>query len=197
MESTLRSGLLVALAALALGATQTTDVRGQADSPSLEVESVEAAEKSLAEVSVFASDAGAIGALDLLIEYHPDVVSLEGAREGEVAGNALFDFNEIEPGSVRLGVVASNGLSGDGSVATLSFAVIGAQGESTAISIADVAAWHFEDLIDLPVETNDGGLSVTGASTLSTTTLIILGLVVVVVVLLVALLRSRRSDSQP
>ncbi len=196
MFSEKRFLVAVALSFLAVMTASTEVARGQAAGAAIEVASLEAVEQSVSDVAIEVTGGREIGALDVTLGYDPEVIELDSAQAGDIADNALFEYNEVSPGVVRAGVVASAGLSGDGSVLTLKFNVVGSVGDASTISIDNAEAWHYDQLIDLPVATSDGELTVvSGSGGRGMLTALVLFVVAAIVLLgLAAIRRSRRGE---
>jgi hypothetical protein len=171
------------------------DVHAQ-DGAALTVEHATGRPDTTATVNLLVSNASEIGAMDLALRYDPAVVRFAGFQTGTSAEDALLEANEVEPGLLLLALADSNGLSGDGTLAVLTFDVTGADGDRTAIAVEAVRAYHYELLTDIPMSTTPGELLITGKES---PPLVVIALLAVLAVLIVAaagvlwlVVRSRR-----
>jgi hypothetical protein len=162
----------------------------------LTVENATGRPDATATVNLSVSNASEIGAMDLALRYDPAVMRFAGFQAGASAENALLEANESEPGLLLLALADSNGLSGDGTLAVLTFDVTGADGDRTAIAVEVVRAYHYELLTDIPMSATPGELSITGKEEIP---LVVVALLAVLAILIVAtavvlwlVLRSRR-----
>lgn len=153
------------------------------DGATLTIEDATGRPDATATVNLLVSNASEIGAMDLALRYDPAVVRFAGFQAGTSAEDALVEANEAEPGLLLLALADSNGLSGDGTLAVLTFSVTGADGDRTAIAVEAVRAYHHEMLTDIPMSTTPGELSITGKESLP---LIVVALLAVLAVLIVA-----------
>jgi hypothetical protein len=138
-------------------------VRAQ-DGPILTVEDASGRPDATAKVNLSISSPSGIGAMDLQLRYDPTVVRFASAETGPSAADALFEANEVAPGRLLVALADVNGLSGDGTLAVLTFDVVGAVGDQTAIAPEAVRAYHYEALTDIPLRTAGGEVSVVAGS---------------------------------
>lgn len=76
-------------------------------------------------VPVMMCNARDVANMDLTITYNKNVLSFTGATRGSLNSNALFESNEPSQGTLKISFASSNGFSGSGSIAILSFNVVG------------------------------------------------------------------------
>jgi hypothetical protein len=74
----------------------------------------------------------------------------------------LVDFNPT-PGRLIIGVVSQEKIEGDGAVVVAKFKVLGRDGQKTALTLDQAAAWEATaDRLDVKVTTTPGELTVAG-----------------------------------
>ena len=191
----MRNYALLTLCCLLALATIPMDVSAQ-DGATLTVEKATGRPDATATVNLLVSNASEIGAMDLALRYDPAMVRFAGFQAGTSAEDALIEANEAEPGLLLLALADSNGLSGDGTLAVLTFDVTGVDGDRTEIAVEAARAYHYELLTDVPMSSTPGELSITGKGEIP---LIVVALLAVLAILIVAtvgvlwlVLRSRR-----
>ena len=164
-----------------------------ADDPArLEVASTTAPVGGTAQVKVTVGGAREVGAMDLDLRYDPEVLRFVAIERGPAAQQALADSNAIQPGRLLIALAASDGLADAGLLLTASFDVLGAEGARSPVAVEAANAYHFEELIDLPLQTT-GGEVVVGAAHSLVAYLFLGGLGIVVLLLLVMVVARRRS----
>jgi len=109
---------------------------------------------STLEVPIEVRAAFNVGGLQLELTYDPEVLQLQGVRAGPLARNALLESNDDIPGRLRLALVNSLGIDGDGAVISVIFLPTG-RGVSSAFALESVEASD-TDLKDLVVKTSPG-----------------------------------------
>ncbi len=109
------------------------------------------------EVPIEVQGASNLGSLQLELVYDPQALELQDVRAGQLARNALVDFNQDSPGRVRIGAVDASGISGDGAIIILFFLPIG-QAYAIPLTLEAVEASD-TDLKDLVVQTTEGRVS--------------------------------------
>ena len=71
----------------------------------------------------------------------------------------MMDFTTARPGRVWVGIVDSNGMSGDGSLVIMSFQAVG-EGETVSqLTLENVEAYDAQTLIDIIAQATPGNLS--------------------------------------
>ena len=191
----MRNYILLTLCCLLALSIVPMDVYAQ-DGATLTVENATGRPGATATVNLLVSNASEIGAMDLALRYDPAVARFAGFEAGTSAEGGLLEANEAEPGRLLLALANSNGLSGDGTLAVLTFDVTGVDGDRTAVAVEAVRAYHYELLTDIPMSTTPGELSITGKGEIP---LVVVALLAVLAILIVAiavvlwlLVRSRR-----
>ncbi|WP_340818997.1 cohesin domain-containing protein [Methanolobus sp. WCC4] len=118
------------------------------------------AAESIVEVPINLEGAEDVGSMDISLMYDPAVLQAVGVEAGELGGNAYIESNTASEGKVMIALADSSGINGDGSVAVVSFKVLGDVGSSSTLTLGDVAV-HNTDLVEVISPTIDGTLSVT------------------------------------
>jgi hypothetical protein len=99
-----------------------------------------------------------IGNMDLTLSYDPLLLQATEVRTGDLTNGALIDSN-IEPGSIRIGIVSREGFRGNGTVALVSFMVRGTQG-SSSLRIEGLSVNHADTLAPLLITTREGTFTI-------------------------------------
>jgi hypothetical protein len=104
-------------------------------------------------------EAANVGSLHLELVYDQSTLSATRVENGTVAGDALFDYNIDTPGEVVVGIVSSQGIKRDGSIAIVTFNVTGRAKTSIPLSLENVAAHDANTLAEIPTSASAGSLS--------------------------------------
>lgn len=86
-------------------------------------------------IPVKITGASGVGGLDLTVTYDPAALKFVSGEAGPIAKNGMIEVNEVQPGTINIGIVDSQGISGDGNLALLTFDVIGVQGTSSPMDV--------------------------------------------------------------
>ncbi|MDO9325855.1 MAG: cohesin domain-containing protein [Methanoregula sp.] len=174
--------MVLGLALLISGAT------AAAMTVSVDSASVSAGSKAIIPVKV--SGASNLGAMDLVITYDPSVLTFSSADLGGLSTNGMIDSNSATPGTVKIAIVDTKGVSGDGVLVNLAFTVVGKNGEKSPVNVQVTGAWNL-NLVDIQTSVSSGTISVGGAkSPLSIVSVI--GAICVAVIFLG--IQSRRKE---
>jgi hypothetical protein len=160
----------------------------------LTVVNVKAPVGKIAQVDVTVTDGATVGALDLALSFDPAVIRYHAIEPGPVARSALLEANEIAPGRLLVALAASDGLADEGSLLRITFQVVGSEGDQSPIIVEAANAYHHEELIDLPLTTIDGEMSIVAARL--PVSYLAAGAVMVLVLVLILLARRRRTASR-
>jgi len=106
-------------------------------------------------VPVVLSRAKNVGSLQMELAYDPAVLEATEVKAGELAKNAMVEYNLAAPGRLVVGVIDSSGMNGTGPVVTISFKVLDKRGTS-AIILETIQANDATTLIDMPVKASAG-----------------------------------------
>lgn len=136
----LGSGIFLVLGLVVLGLWWMQSGPGQQEGPSIPVELMGA--KNL-------------GSLQVELAYDPAVLEATEVKAGELAKNAMVEYNLAAPGLLVVGVIDAAGIGGNGSVVTVSFKVLDKAGTSP-ITLERIEANDATTLIDIPVRASAG-----------------------------------------
>lgn len=106
-----------------------------------------------------------LGSLQFELKYDQQAIQLQNVKAGPLARNALVDSNKSAPGVVKIGLVSTSGISGDGAVITLTFVPLGKGGPNNLnVSNIDAADTDLRDLVvsGTPGQFSGGSGQVTG-----------------------------------
>jgi hypothetical protein len=110
-------------------------------------------------IPVKVSGASNLGAIDLTVTYDTAALKFSKAELGAFPTNGMVEANEVQPGTIFIGIVDSNGMTGDGTLADLTFDVLGAQGSSSQMNVA-VRGAYATDLKDVVNQVSGGTITV-------------------------------------
>jgi len=96
-----------------------------------------------------------IGSIDIVLTYDPGALEITGVTPGDLAQNAMMEYNADSPGRVNIGVIDSDGISGDGTLVLMEFNVIDKAGTSL-LKLESVKTHNVISLIDIINNTADG-----------------------------------------
>lgn len=114
---------------------------------------------SKATIPVNIKGANSLGAMDFIVTYDSVVLTFSKGELGEASPNGMVSFNDKNPGSVKVSLADSKGISSDGALVKLTFDVTGAKGTKTAMGVNVIGAWN-EDLTDVQTTTQGGTVTV-------------------------------------
>ena len=115
------------------------------------------------DVPVNVTGASKVGSLSFELSYDPSVIDATDVTAGELASNAMMEYNTNSAGRILVGIVDSAGIDGDGAVVTITFGVIG-DGGSSPLTLANVAAHDADTLVDIVTVTSAGSFVGAGQS---------------------------------
>jgi hypothetical protein len=105
-------------------------------------------------VPINVAGASNLGALGLSLTYNSSVLKGIEAEGGTLASNSMVESNELGPGTLRISLIDSKGILGDGGIVDVTFEVLGDTGTSTQISM-EAVGWDTNHL-DIPLKTSPG-----------------------------------------
>ena len=134
-------------------------------------------------IPVKVTGASNLGGVDLTVTYDPAVLKFTKAAQGALSTNGMIESNETHQGTVLMGLVDSQGITGDGNLVDLSFDVIGAQGSSSQINVIVRGAYGL-DLKDVANQGIGGTITVgpPGSGSGSKTPLSIVAVIIALIV---------------
>jgi hypothetical protein len=108
-------------------------------------------------VPVNLKGARAVGSLHMEIVYDPAVVSANGVEAGELGANSMIEFNSTTPGRVKVGIVDATGITGDGTVITVSFKALD-KNKTSQLNLENLGCYNAKTLVDIILRTSPGKL---------------------------------------
>ena len=92
------------------------------------------------QVPILLNKAENVGNMDFTLTYDPTVVQAYKVTKGSLLAGGTLAGNLEESGIIRFGFATAAGISGSGSIATVEFRVVGAEGDSSPLSFSNVLA---------------------------------------------------------
>ena len=93
------------------------------------------------EIPIIMCNAKDLANMDLDWSYDASVLKLIDVTKGSLTKKALFEWNEVSAGKLKIAFASSKGVSGSGSIAVMKFEVIGNTGaKSTITGTVDTAS---------------------------------------------------------
>lgn len=86
-------------------------------------------------VSVNATNMKDIGSLQLDVQYDKNILAAENVTGGDLGSGGMFTSKINDTGKVTIGLISTEGISGNGSIADIVFRVIGPKGTSSPLNI--------------------------------------------------------------
>jgi hypothetical protein len=111
-------------------------------------------------VPIYLERANNVGSLEFVLLYEPAVLRLAKIEPGALAGNALIETSDGSPGQVWAGMIDVDGMNGDGTVAVITFDIVGASGSTSPLTLQNVAAYDATTLLDILAEVSVGSFAV-------------------------------------
>lgn len=109
-----------------------------------------------------------IGSLDVSLRYDTDVLALREAETGNLTQNSVIQWN-IKGDKGLIGIIHGEGINGNGSLAILTFNVLGSPG-STSVLDLDVSAYNVSAFSVVELTTKNGLVTVMGGAAKPTAT---------------------------
>lgn len=116
---------------------------------------------STAVIPLKVSGASNLAAMDLVITYDPAVLQFSSADLGAISTNGMVETNSVSPGTVKIGLVDTKGISGDGTLINMNYKVVGGSGSTSPVTPLVSGAWNI-DLVDIQTTTSGGTVTVGG-----------------------------------
>ena len=108
---------------------------------------------------VNANNASNLGSLEFELVYDPGILQPDSVTKGELADNAMIDFSFTRSGRVWVAMVDSNGISGNGSLAVITFRRVGTSQTAAILTLENVRAHNATTLVDIITSTTAGSLT--------------------------------------
>ncbi len=96
------------------------------------------------QVPIEVTGAAEIGALGIELSYDPEVVEAIEVSAGPLASGGMLQSNLDTPGRVKLGLISTIGVSGDGTVATVTLRPVSGGGGFSPLLLSNIEAYHVE-----------------------------------------------------
>lgn len=100
-----------------------------------------------------------VGSLEFVLSYEPSLLEVTGVANGDLAGDAIIESLVSTPGKVWIGMIAADGVTGDGSVAVVSFRMMKGSASNSPLLLENVSGYDSATLVDL-LSTSSPGLLV-------------------------------------
>ena len=113
-------------------------------------------------VPIHLTGAENIGSLEFVLTYDPSVLEVSGVEAGGLAQSALFDFGTRSPGHLWAGFIDSEGINGDGSIAVVSFKVVGPDASTSLLALENITTYDASSLLDILTNATSGSFTVDG-----------------------------------
>jgi hypothetical protein len=111
-------------------------------------------------VPINVSGASVLGALHLELSYDSDILQVVSVERGGLLGaGTLFQYNLDTPGDLIFGLADSHGISGDGSIAVVTFKASGKYKYISSLSMENVLAYNANTLEEIPGTTTEGSFN--------------------------------------
>jgi len=117
-------------------------------------------------IPINVSNAKNIGSMDISLRYNPGVLALKNVEKGNLTQNSTMQYNTAEDGKVLIGIIDENGINGNGSLAILSFDVLGYPGNTSDLDL-EATANNVSDFSLIPLKVSDGVFTVSGVETVT------------------------------
>ena len=105
-----------------------------ADRPTIQIGTRRVAAGDTVTVPVWLIEADRLASLNVSVTYQPNVVVSAGAiAKGNLLDRAMFEGNPQERGTIYLGLVQKEGISGTGTIAQIPFKAVGAAGSKSPL----------------------------------------------------------------
>lgn len=115
-------------------------------------------EPATVDIPVQLFDAEGIGSLHIELTYDASALTAVAVSPGDLAENALFEADSTTPGRVIIGIVDAMGITGSGTVATITFEPAGPNASST-LKLENIQAFDADTLIDILLSADPGRFS--------------------------------------
>lgn len=110
-------------------------------------------------IPIQAQDAEYVGSLHVELAYDATVLEATRVEMGELADDAMIEYNVDRPGQVVIGVISGTGMSGSGAAAAVTFEVKGAGNATSILDLHNVAAHDAVSLAEIPTGVLSGSFA--------------------------------------
>jgi Rieske Fe-S protein len=111
---------------------------------------------SYVSIPIEVSGASNVGSLYINLTYDPNVLSVQNVTTTELTNTSLLQWNTIPLRTLLIAMIDSSGITGSGSVATITFFVVGYQGATSPLTFEKVEANDVYTLAPISVTTENG-----------------------------------------
>ena len=101
------------------------------------------------QVPIFLQGAADLGSLEFVLAFEPNTLRFLGAEPGTLASEALIETNLRSNGRVWVGIVEPTGVTGDGSIAVLSFETLEGGKSESPLVLGDILGYEASTYLDL------------------------------------------------
>ncbi|MBN1189962.1 MAG: hypothetical protein JXA46_09430 [Dehalococcoidales bacterium] len=114
-------------------------------------------------VPVNLKDARNVGSLHLEIVYNPAAISVTNVEAGDLAANAMIEYNADAAGRIKIGIVDAAGINGDGTLLNLFFKAVD-NNISSELKLDNLECYDAKTLFDIIANSTPGQLSAADGS---------------------------------
>lgn len=143
-----------------------------------------------ADIPVTVSGADNMAGMDLTVTYDTAVLKFNEVKQGDLTKKGLIEAKEVSPGQINIGFVNPAGITGDGTLLTISFFAVGEKGSTSQVQIMNRGAFNL-DRLDVPLTVNSGTVTVGDKAIAPVETGTIIGAVMLVIIGAAAYSRKR------
>ena len=115
-------------------------------------------------IPITIENADNIGGMNITISYENTVLTAQSVEKGTLTTNALLEYDLDTEGEIKIIWVSTEGIDGDGSLAVISFDVIGNTDDTSNINVTSIEAADVDTLIDIIIPVQNGIFTVTKKS---------------------------------
>ncbi len=114
------------------------------------------------DVPIHLTGANNVGSLEFVLVYDPEVLQVSSVAPDVLANAAVIGSNALVPGRVWVGIADARGIDGSGSVATVTFDIVGRQQGRSALTLKEVVAHDATSLLDILSDATAGEYTIDG-----------------------------------
>ncbi|KPK20810.1 MAG: hypothetical protein AMJ70_07900 [Dehalococcoidia bacterium SG8_51_3] len=111
-----------------------------------------------AKIPINLEEASNVGSLQIEASYDATVLQVVQVEAGDLSKNALIESNLDNPGIIIIGIVDSSGISGSGSVVSITFDIL-EKDSASSLTIKNATAHDVNTLVDLPTSLTQGNFA--------------------------------------
>ena len=111
------------------------------------------------DISIDMVNAQSIGAIDITLTYDSSVLTATKVSSSDLTSGSMISGNTDVKGTVTIGIVDVSGFSGDGSIAKITFEVIGSDNDTSSLTLSSVSASD-TNFNDVTLTTQNGKFTV-------------------------------------